>query len=82
MSRLTNKAVALAISVALATGAVVAASACTSSAEPRTLISVNEIASTSALTITLKNIVLEPAKTEVTYSVSTPDESKVRRLLK
>ena len=78
MSRQNNKPAALAIAVVLATGAVVVASACTSNADPRTVISVNQIASTSALTITLIDVVLEPARTTVTYSVSTPDESKVR----
>ena len=65
------------LTMVLAAGAGVATSACASNAEPRTVISVNQSASTRALTITVNDVVLEPARTEITYSFSTPDESKV-----
>ena len=51
MSRLSKKAAALASAVMLAAGAGVATSACASNVEPRTVICVNRIASTSALTV-------------------------------
>ena len=77
MSHLSRKPAALAVAAVLATGAVVVGSDCTSNVESRTVMDVNQIASTSALTITLIDVVLEPARTTVTYNVSSPDESKV-----